>query len=116
MIMKIKKLLTLTCLTLFCLTAFSQTPKWEKAKFQVWGNCDMCKTKIETAAKEIEGVKTAKWNVVSRKMKVKFNPSITNMDKIQQTIASIGYDTEKHKATDEVYNNLHHCCKYEREQ
>ena len=26
MIMKIKKLLTLTCLTLFCLTAFSQTP------------------------------------------------------------------------------------------
>ena len=27
-----------------------------------------------------------------------------------------GYDTEKHKATDEVYNNLHHCCQYERKQ
>ena len=48
-------------------------------------------------------------------MKVKFNSAITNTDKIQQMIAIIGYDTEKNKATDESYNNLHHCCKYERE-
>jgi UDP-glucose 4-epimerase len=41
---------------------------------------------------------------------------ITNTDKIQQMIARIGYDTEKNKATDEAYNNLHHCCQYEREQ
>ena len=114
--MKIIKALTLVCLTLVCLTAFAQKPKWEKANFQVWGNCEMCKTKIETAAKSVEGVKSAKWNVVNKKMKVKFNPAITNTDKIQQAIAIIGYDTEKHKATDEVYNNLHHCCQYEREQ
>ena len=112
--MKIIKLLTLACFTLVCLTAFAQKPKWEKVNFQVSGNCDMCKTKIEKAAKAVEGVKTARWNVVSKKMKVKFNPAITNTDKIQQIIASIGYDTEKHKATDEMYNNLHHCCKYER--
>ena len=78
-IMKIIKILTLVCLTLVCLTAFAQKPKWEKANFQVSGNCDMCKTKIETAATAIEGVKTARWNVVSNgKMKVKFNPAITN--------------------------------------
>ena len=110
--MKIIKLLTLACLSLFCLTAIAQKPKWEKVNFQVLGNCDMCKTKIETATKEVEGVKTAKWNVVKGKIKVKFNPAITNTDKIQQAIASIGYDTEKYKSTDEVYNNLHHCCKY----
>ena len=114
--MKILKALTLVCLTLVCLTTFAQKPKWEKVNFQVSGNCDMCKTKIEKAATGVEGVKTAKWNAVSRKMKIKFNPAITNNDKIQQAIAIIGYDTEKHKATDEVYNNLHHCCKYEREQ
>ncbi|MDB4126607.1 cation transporter [Flavobacteriales bacterium] len=112
--MKILKALTLVCLTLVCLTTFAQKPKWEKANFKVSGNCDMCKTKIETAAKKIEGVKKARWNVVSGKMKVKFNPAITNTDKIQQMIARIGYDTEKNKATDESYNNLHHCCKYER--
>ncbi len=114
--MKIIKFLTLVCLTLACLTTFAQKPKWEKANFQVSGNCDMCKKKIEKSATGAEGVKTARWNVVSGKMKVKFNPAITNIDNIQQMIASIGYDTEKHKATDEVYNNLHHCCKYEREQ
>ena len=114
--MKIIKFLTLTCLTLVCLTAFAQKPKWEKVNFQVSGNCDMCKTKIEKAAKAVEGVKTARWNVVSKKMKIKFNPGITNADKIQQAISSIGYDTEKHKATDQVYNNLHHCCKYKRKQ
>ena len=114
--MKIIKFFTLACLCLVCLTAFAQKPKWEKVNFQVSGNCDMCKTKIEKAATGVEGVKTAKWNAVSGKMKIKFNPAITNNDKIQQAIAIIGYDTEKHKATDEVYNNLHHCCKYEREQ
>ena len=114
--MKTIKILSLFCFTLVCLTAFSQKPKWEKAKFQVSGNCDMCKTKIETAAKSVEGVKTARWNVVNGKMKIKFNNESTNADEIQQTIASIGYDTEKHKATDQVYNNLHHCCKYKRKQ
>ena len=114
--MKIIKILSLFFLTLVCLTAFAQKPKWEKVNFKVWGNCEMCKIKIETAAKEVEGVKTARWNVVNGKMKIKFNPAITNADNIQQAIASIGYDTEKHKAADEVYNNLHHCCKYEREQ
>jgi copper chaperone CopZ len=112
--MKIIKILTLVCLTLVCLTAFAQKPKWKKENFQVSGNCDMCKTKIEKAATGVKGVKTARWNVVNGKMKVKFNPEITNTDKIQQAIAIIGYDTEKHKATNDVYNNLHHCCKYER--
>jgi len=114
--MKTIKLLTLTCLTLVCFTAFAQKSKWEKVTFQVSGNCDMCKTKIEKAATGVEGVKTARWNVVNGKMKVKFNHAITNTDKIQKIIASVGYDTEKYKATDEVYSNLHHCCKYERKQ
>jgi len=114
--MKIIKFFTLSCFTLVFLTAFAQKPKWEKANFQVSGKCDMCKTKIEKAATGTEGVKTARWNVVNGKMKVKFNPVITNTDKIQQIISSVGYDTEKYKATDEAYNNLHHCCKYEREQ
>ena len=74
---KIIKILTLVCLTLVCLTAFAQKPKWEKENFQVWGNCDMCKTKIEKAATGVEGVKTARWNVVNKKMKIKFNPAIT---------------------------------------
>ena len=113
--MRIIKFLTLACFIFVCLTGFSQKPKWEKENFQVLGNCDMCKIKIEKSATGCEGVKTARWNVISGKMKVKFNPAITNTDKIQQMIASIGYDTERHKASDEAYNNLHYCCKYQRQ-
>jgi len=29
-------------------------------------------------------------------------------------LAKVGHDTDEVKATDEVYENLHHCCKYER--
>jgi mercuric ion binding protein len=29
-------------------------------------------------------------------------------------IAAVGYDTEMHKAKDEVYNKLPECCKYDR--
>jgi len=93
----------------------AQEVTYTKSNFKVWGNCDMCKSKIEKAAKQVDGVKSAKWNVVSQKMFVKFNEKETSIDEIQATIAGTGYDTEKHKAKDEDYNNLHHCCKYDRE-
>ena len=91
-----------------------QKPKYEKVNFKVWGKCEMCKTKIEKAAKSVDGVKTARWNMVDGEMKVKFNTENTDLEKIQQAIAFVGYDTELFKATDESYNNLHYCCKYER--
>ena len=59
-----------------------------KMFFEVYGNCDMCKTLIETTAKSIEGVKiTVRWNMLSKKMKVKFNPNLTSSDEIQKTIS-----------------------------
>ena len=89
--------------------------KYEKENFKVWGKCDMCKTLIEKTVKSIDGVKTARWNMINGNMKVKFNPELTNLDDIHKAIALVGYDTELYKATDESYNNLHFCCKYERE-
>jgi len=85
-----------------------------KEKFKVWGNCGMCNTKITTAAKSVEGVISAKWNSETKMMSIKFYSEETNLDEIQKKIASVGYDTAKFKADDEVYNNLHYCCKYDR--
>ena len=82
--------------------------------FKVWGNCDMCKSKIEKAAKSVEGVTSAKWKVESKKMQVKYNSELTSLDEIKKAIAAVGYDTEEFKSTDEDYNNLHGCCKYDR--
>lgn len=86
-----------------------------KTSFKVSGNCEMCKTTIEKAAKSLDGVKMARWNPETKKLKVKFIEGTTDLDEIQKAIAAIGYDTEKYKADDEVYNALHHCCHYERD-
>ena len=33
-------------------------------------------------------------------------------DDIKKKIADVGHDNSLYKATDEVYDNLHGCCKY----
>ncbi len=112
--MKTSKLIMLFALLFIGLQFTAQDATPVKESFKVWGNCDMCKSKIEKAVKSIDGVKYAKWNVASKKMYVKFYEDKTSVDAIQKAIADVGYDTEKYKAKDEVYNNLHSCCKYDR--
>ena len=110
----LRKIILFISVILISVSVFAQKPKYEKVNFKVWGKCEMCKTTIEKAAKSVEGVKTARWNIINGKLKVKFNPEKTNLERIQQLIASVGYDTELFKATDESYDKLHFCCKYER--
>lgn len=91
--------------------SFAQT-KTETIK--VAGECGMCKKKIEAAAKEA-GATYALWNTDSKVITVKYNNnSSTNKAKIEQAIAGVGYDTQNVKASNEAYNKLHECCKYER--
>ena len=81
--------------------------------FGVKGACGMCKTRIQEAAKSVEGVTLASWSEDTQSATVTFNTK-TNANEIQKAIAAVGHDTETHKADDEVYNNLHSCCKYQR--
>ena len=110
----IKNIILIIFLAFFSFTVAAEKPKYQKEDFKVWGKCEMCKTLIEKTVKSIDGVKTARWNVVNGNMKVKFNPEKTTLEQIHTAIAGVGYDTELFKATDESYNNLHFCCKYER--
>lgn len=88
-----------------------------KAKmFYVNGNCGMCKTKIEEAAKSIDGVSNASWDMETKNFTVSFDESKTNLEALHNAIAKVGYDTDQKRADDEVYNNLHACCKYERKE
>jgi Cu(I)/Ag(I) efflux system membrane fusion protein len=80
--------------------------------FLVSGNCEQCKDRIEKAAKSIKGVSSGVWNASTRKILIQFNPSVTNRNSIEIAIAKSGHDTEKHKATTEIYNKLPECCKY----
>ena len=84
-------------------------------KFKIYGNCGMCYEVITKAAKSLDGVIYLKWNSKTKIAKIKYDANKISLDEVQKKIASVGYDTEKYKADDEVYNNLHYCCKYDRE-
>jgi len=86
-----------------------------KEKFKIYGNCGMCNEVITKAAKSVDGVIYLKWNSKTKIAKIKYDSDKTSLDEVQKKIASVGYDTEKYKADDEVYNSLHYCCKYDRE-
>ena len=73
----------------------------------------MCKKSIEKAATKA-GASFASWDADTKELTVKYNSSSSNAAKIQKEIAAVGYDTQDMKATDEAYNKLHGCCKYER--
>lgn len=81
------------------------------ATFKVSGACEMCKGRIETAAK-MKGVNTAVWDVDSKLMTVVYNPSKTTLQKIQNRIVAVGHDIENKKANISVYKALPDCCHY----
>jgi copper chaperone CopZ len=82
--------------------------------FGVRGNCGMCKNTIEKAAKGVEGVSSAIWNTDTKMLQVTFDEHEISLDEIKQKIAAVGYDTDKFRAPDKVYNGLMGCCKYDR--
>lgn len=100
-------------------TAPARTPaagkkSLETAKFKVYGECDMCKDRIERAARSVKGVVMANWNAESQELLLKYLPGKTDKTEIQQAITAVGHDTDALRATDESYDQLHTCCKYER--
>jgi len=84
-------------------------------KFKVYGNCGMCEQRIEKAAK-IEGVSLADWDVDTKILTVIFDPAKAKPGQLHKAVAAVGHDTEKERADDKVYENLHGCCQYERRQ
>ncbi len=81
--------------------------------FKVLGNCDLCKSRIETTVKN-EGAATASWDQKTMLLTVSYDPQKTSVDALQKKLALAGHDTGKYKADDKVYNALPGCCKYDR--
>ena len=80
---------------------------------KVYGNCDLCKARIEKAAK-LDGVSKTEWDAKTKTLSATFDPAKTNMDQISRKIAAVGHDNSKVKADDKAYNALPGCCKYDR--
>ena len=84
-----------------------------KENIKVWGNCEMCKKRIENAAISA-GAITATWDEESKLLAVKFDGAKSSNKKIQENVAAAGHDTQDEIASDKVYKKLPGCCQYER--
>ncbi|MCL6461529.1 MAG: cation transporter [Flavobacterium micromati] len=78
------------------------------------GNCEQCQKRIQKAAYSVAGVKSASWNLETYQLNLIINEEKTSALLVKKAIAKVGHDTDEVKATAEDYNNLHHCCLYER--
>ena len=82
-----------------------------EAKFKAYGNCGMCKKRIEKAV-SISSVKFAKWDKSTKMLTVAYLPAMITLDSLQHRVAAVGHDTDRFKAPDSVYASLPSCCLY----
>ena len=80
---------------------------------KIYGNCGMCETNIEKAG-NIKKIANVDWNQDTQMATLTYDATKTNQDEILKRIALVGYDSDKFLAPDDVYDNLHGCCQYDR--
>lgn len=106
---------TINLLIFMMILSVSVFAQNKTVKFKVSGKCGMCESRIEKAAKAVEGVSKADWDSSSKMIELTYDESKVKVEAIQKAIAKVGHDTPLVRATDEAYNNLPGCCKYERD-
>ncbi|MFM8744860.1 MAG: heavy-metal-associated domain-containing protein [Cytophagales bacterium] len=105
-----KNILVIVSFLVFANVANAQSST-VSTSIKVFGNCTMCKARIEKVL-DHKGIKKAEWSPKTKQLEVVYNSSKITVQQIHQLIASVGHDTEKAKAKDEVYAALPFCCLY----
>ncbi|HET56227.1 MAG TPA: copper chaperone [Ignavibacteria bacterium] len=82
-------------------------------EFKVFGNCGMCEERIEKVLM-VDGVESASWDKETKMATVVYVKGKVTEDQLHKNVAEVGHDTEKYKASDEVYSKLPGCCKFDR--
>lgn len=104
--------LNIVLLFLFIAPSLGQSKaKVVTASIKVYGNCGMCKERIERAL-EYKGIKKATWDQATKILQVIYVPAKINEQRICELVAAAGHDTDAVKAKDEVYAELPFCCLY----
>lgn len=99
---------------IYAMLSFTGSGSKERETFTVYGNCGMCEKTIENALTGVDGIDWADWEVETLQLTVKFDPDKITLNQIKERVADVGYDSETNRATEEAYESLHPCCKYER--
>ena len=102
----------ITLLTLLLMTITYAQDKNARGSMEVDGVCGMCKERIEKAAIQTKGVKSAVWSKDTHELRLIYDARKTDLDVISRNIADVGHDTKLYKATDEAYQAVDDCCRY----
>ena len=74
-------------LLLIPLLSFSQTKeKNARDTFEVSGNCEMCKKRIESATLSLKGVKYVSWSPQSKNFSIIYNSTKVSIDDVKKKI------------------------------
>ncbi|OAV69659.1 Cation efflux system protein CusB precursor [Bacteroidales bacterium Barb6XT] len=84
----------------------------DHATMTVQGLCEMCKDRIESAARAVAGVSSAKWDMETKQLHLHYDSGKTTLEAISKALAQAGHDTDRHKASAAAYDALPDCCKY----
>ena len=79
--------------------------------FGVSAVCGMCEDRIE-AAFDQKGIVAADYNIETKQLHLVYKAKKWNEESLHKLATGVGHDTDKYKASDEKYANLHGCCKY----
>lgn len=98
----------------FLFSQFALAQSIKKTQYQVKGNCDMCKERIESTSLQA-GATAARYSLDTQILTLETSETISP-DDILKKIADVGHDNEKYTAADKTYEALPGCCHYEREK
>lgn len=110
----LKKIMMTIALLLSVLVMQAQIKNAKTETVKIYGNCGMCKTKIEKAG-NLKNIAQVDWNEDTKMATLTYDQSKTNQEEILKRIALVGYDSEKFLAPDKAYSSLPGCCQYNRE-
>lgn len=98
-------------LTVFAISALSVQAQKAELTFGVSGLCGMCEDRIE-AAFDQKGIVAADYDLEKKTIHVVYKTKKWDEERLHKLATAVGHDTDKFKADDEVYANIHGCCKY----
>lgn len=93
--------------------ASAQMKNSKTENVKIFGNCGMCKSKIEKAGTQ-KDISVVDWNKDTKMATLSFDSKKTTSKEILERIAVAGYDSEEIHAEKEAYSKLPKCCQYDR--
>ena len=98
-------------LVALAISAISAQAQKAELTFGVSGLCGMCEDRIESAFDQ-KGIVAADYDLEQKTIHVVYKTKKWDEESLHKLATVIGHDTDKYKAADEAYANIHGCCKY----